>query len=226
MSATDPFPRERFAGTIRRLPRYGRLAWRVGRDPLLSRGRRAAVIAAAGYLASPIDAVPDFVPVLGRLDDIAVILAALRFAMAGLDPVRRREHLDAVGLRDDDLAEDLRTIGLTTTWTLRAGGRTTVRVVKTSATVGGAAVGAARDAAPVAAKAAGTATRAAGTAIGAATNVASSGVATAKDAAPRARDAAGRGGGKIRAGAAKVPRPSLPRRARDTSADRDKGTGI
>ena len=226
MSATDPFPRERFAGTIRRLPRYGKLAWRVGRDPLLSKARRAAVIAAAGYLASPIDAVPDVVPVLGRLDDIAVILAALRFAMAGLDPVRRREHLDAVGLRDDDLTEDLRTIGLTTTWTLRAGGRTTVRVVKTSATVGGAAVGAAREAAPVAAKAAGTATRAAGTAIGAATNVASSSVATAKDAAPRARDAARRGGGKVRAGVAKVPRPSLPRRARDSSDDLDLGTGI
>jgi len=136
VSDTDPFPRDRFTGTLRRMPRYGKLAWRVGRDPLLSKARRAAVIAAAGYLVSPIDAVPDVIPVIGRLDDIAVILAALRFAMAGLDPVRRREHLDAVGLKDDDLTEDLRTLGSTTAWTLRAGARTTARVTRRSASIG------------------------------------------------------------------------------------------
>ena len=139
MSTTDPFPRDRFAGTLRRMPRYGRLAWRVGRDPLISKARRAAVIAAAGYLVSPIDAVPDIIPVIGRLDDIAVILAALRFAMAGLDPVRRHEHLAAVGLKDDDLADDLRTLGATTTWTLRAGARTTARVTRRSASIGASA---------------------------------------------------------------------------------------
>ncbi len=147
MSTTDPFPRDRFAGTIRRMPRYGRLAWRVGRDPLISKARRAAVIAAAGYLVSPIDAVPDIIPVVGRLDDIAVILAALRFAMAGLDPARRREHLDAVGLADGDLAEDMRTLGVTTAWTLRAGARTTARITRRSATIGVAAARSGRRAA-------------------------------------------------------------------------------
>ena len=33
MSDTDPFPRERVAATLRRMPRYGKLAWRLGRDP-------------------------------------------------------------------------------------------------------------------------------------------------------------------------------------------------
>ena len=136
MSGTDPFPRDRFAATLRRMPRYLKLAWRLGRDPLISRARRAAVVAAAGYLMSPIDAIPDVIPVLGRLDDIAVVLAALRFAMAGLDPVRRREHLDAVGLEDGDLAEDLRTVGVATAWTLRVGARTTARATRTSATIG------------------------------------------------------------------------------------------
>ena len=140
MSDTDPFPRDRFATTMRRMPRYLKLAWRLGRDPLIGRARRAAVIAAAGYLVSPIDAVPGVIPVLGQLDDIAVVLAALRFAMAGLDPVRRREHLDAVGLADGDLAEDLRTVGVTTAWTLRVGARTTARLTRRSASVGGTAV--------------------------------------------------------------------------------------
>ena len=97
--AEDPFPRERVAATLRRMPAYLRLAWRLARDPLLSRARRAAVIAAAGYLASPIDLVPGVIPVIGQLDDIAVALAALKFALAGLDPERRREHLAVGGPR-------------------------------------------------------------------------------------------------------------------------------
>mgnify|MGYP003520209849 CR=1 FL=1 len=41
--ADDPFPHEAFGALIRRVPSYGRLAWRLGRDPLLSRARRAAL---------------------------------------------------------------------------------------------------------------------------------------------------------------------------------------
>ena len=57
---------------VRRLPGYGRLAWRLARDPRLSRRRRTAVAAAAAYLISPIDLVPGIIPVAGQLDDAAV----------------------------------------------------------------------------------------------------------------------------------------------------------
>jgi uncharacterized membrane protein YkvA (DUF1232 family) len=126
--AEDPFPRDRVVAMIRRLPAYLRLTWRLAKEPLLSRARKAAVAAAAGYLASPIDLVPGLIPVLGQLDDVAVALAAIRFALAGLSPERRREHLDAVGLTDGDLTEDLRTVGATSAWILRASARTTARV--------------------------------------------------------------------------------------------------
>jgi uncharacterized membrane protein YkvA (DUF1232 family) len=215
VSDTDPFPRDRFAATIRRMPRYAKLAWRLGRDPLLSRARRAAVVAAAGYIVSPIDAVPDVIPVLGRLDDIAVVLAALRFAMAGLDSQRRREHLDAVGLQDGDIAEDLRTLGVTTAWTLRMGGRTAARVMRQGVVIAGATAGAARDAAPVARQAAGTAR-----------TVAVRGASAASAAGRSARTAAAKGGGAIRAGAARLPAPGLPRRRRDGDPDGDAGSGI
>jgi len=129
----DPFPREAFGALVRRVPAYGRLAWRLGRDPLVSRARRAAVVAAAGYLASPIDLVPGILPVLGQLDDIAVVLAALRLALDGLDPARRHAHLVAVGLSDADLATDLRTLGSTGAWAGRAGVRTGRRVLGSGA---------------------------------------------------------------------------------------------
>ena len=144
--AEDPFPRERVAGTLKRMPAYLRLAWRLARDPLLSRARRAAVIAAAGYLASPIDLVPGVIPVIGQLDDIAFALAALKVALAGLDPQRRQEHLASVGLEDGDLAEDLRTVAVTSAWLVRAGVRTTGRAARTGGRI---AAGGARTASRV-----------------------------------------------------------------------------
>lgn len=126
--AEDLFPRERVIVMLRRLPAYLRLAWRLAKDPLLSRARRAAVVGAAGYLASPIDLVPGVIPVAGQLDDLAVALAAIRLALAGLSPDRRREHLEAVGLADQDLTDDLRTLGATTVWLGRAGLRASKRV--------------------------------------------------------------------------------------------------
>jgi uncharacterized membrane protein YkvA (DUF1232 family) len=231
VSDTDPFPRDRFAATVRRLPRYAKLAWRLGRDPLLSRARRAAVIAAAGYLVSPVDAVPDVIPVVGQLDDIAVVLAALRFAIAGLDPARRREHLDAVGLRDGDLAEDLRTVGVATAWTLRAGGRTTARVIRVSAAVAGKAAGTARHAAPVVA---GTATGAASAIRHHAPATGARVLDTAKPIAGRAASLAGsapsatrsavtKGASAARSGVSRLPRP---RRHEADDDHIDRGAGI
>lgn len=115
---------------IRRMPAYGRLAWRLGRDPLVSKARRAAVLGGAAYLASPIDLVPGFVPVLGQLDDIAVVLATLRIALDGLSPARRAAHLEAVGVADADLTTDLRTLGATGAWVGRAGLRATGRAAR------------------------------------------------------------------------------------------------
>ncbi|HEX5827755.1 MAG TPA: YkvA family protein [Candidatus Limnocylindrales bacterium] len=131
----DPFPRERVTLMARRMPAYLRLAWRLAKDPLLSKARRAAVIGAAGYLASPVDLVPGVIPVLGQLDDIAVAIAALKIALSGLDPERRRVHLESVGLGDDDLAADLRTLGATTAWIGRAGYRSSRRAVAASGRV-------------------------------------------------------------------------------------------
>jgi uncharacterized membrane protein YkvA (DUF1232 family) len=135
----DPFPRERVGAMVRRMPAYVRLAWRLGKDPLLSKARRATVIGAVGYLASPIDLVPGIIPVLGQLDDIAVALAAIRLALGGLDADRRRVHLEAVGLADDDLSADLRTVGATTAWIGRAGYRATRKTVVAGARALGAA---------------------------------------------------------------------------------------
>lgn len=128
----DPFPREPFAALVRRMPRYGKLALALGRDPAVGRARRAVVVAGAAYLLSPIDLVPGLIPILGQLDDLLVLFLAMRIALAGLSPERRRTHLAAAGIEEADFGADLRTLGVTTAWVGRRG----VHVAARAATVG------------------------------------------------------------------------------------------
>ena len=129
----DPFPREEALALLRRLPAYGRLALQLGRDPDLPVSRRGAVIGAAAYLLSPIDAVPGIIPVLGQLDDLVIIVAALRFALAGLSAQQRRRHLVAAGLSESVLTADERALVDVGAWTVRAATRTGARVGRVAA---------------------------------------------------------------------------------------------
>ena len=55
-------------------------ARRLRRDPRVPRRARVAVILAALWVVSPIDLVPEFIPVVGPLDDVVVVALALRYA--------------------------------------------------------------------------------------------------------------------------------------------------
>jgi uncharacterized membrane protein YkvA (DUF1232 family) len=50
----------------------------LARDPGVPRSARWTVLGLALYLASPIDLVPDFLPVVGYLDDVLIVLLVLR----------------------------------------------------------------------------------------------------------------------------------------------------
>ena len=102
------------------------------KDPAVSKHRRAALLAAAAYFASPIDLVPGIVPVLGQLDDLAVAMLAIRLALNALEPSRRQAHLAAAGLSDDTLREDIEAAGAIGAWTARAGARMGLRVGRTT----------------------------------------------------------------------------------------------
>ena len=60
---------------LRALPDLGRLMLRLVADPILPRAAKIALGAALVYLASPIDLIPDFVPLVGYIDDL--LIAAL-----------------------------------------------------------------------------------------------------------------------------------------------------
>ena len=52
-------------------------------DPRVEWWRKALLVAVIVYLASPIDLVPDFIPVAGQLDDAIVVVLALRLLLHG-----------------------------------------------------------------------------------------------------------------------------------------------
>jgi uncharacterized membrane protein YkvA (DUF1232 family) len=61
-------------------------------DERVPRRRKAVLVALAGYLALPIDLVPDFIPVAGQLDDLVIAALALRYALRGAGEPLLREH--------------------------------------------------------------------------------------------------------------------------------------
>lgn len=53
---------------------------RLRRDPRVPRRAKVAVAFAGLWVLSPIDLIPDFLPVIGPLDDVVVVALALRYA--------------------------------------------------------------------------------------------------------------------------------------------------
>jgi uncharacterized membrane protein YkvA (DUF1232 family) len=53
---------------------------RLRSDPRVPRRAKVAVVLAGLWLASPIDLLPEFLPVIGPLDDVVVVALALRYA--------------------------------------------------------------------------------------------------------------------------------------------------
>lgn len=62
----------------RLLPDLVRLVKRLAVDPEVPTGVRVRLWCALGYLALPVDLIPDFVPVLGVADDAIVVALVLR----------------------------------------------------------------------------------------------------------------------------------------------------
>lgn len=63
---------------MRLLPDLLRLLKRLASDPTMPRGIRVRLALLLGYLALPIDLIPDFIPVLGYADDAIIVAFVLR----------------------------------------------------------------------------------------------------------------------------------------------------
>lgn len=93
--------RTRLADLLRLVPDVVRLLRRLVADRSVPRSVRVALVVLLGYLLLPIDLVPDFIPVVGYLDDAIVVAIALRFVTerAGADALDRHWPGTPEGLR-------------------------------------------------------------------------------------------------------------------------------
>ncbi len=96
-----------FWTVVKRLPVYLRLVVALAKDPEVPHRARTVLAVGGAYMVSPIDLVPGVIPVAGQLDDLYVLLIAIRQAvkMSPVDVADR--HLLALDLDRATLDEDL-----------------------------------------------------------------------------------------------------------------------
>jgi uncharacterized membrane protein YkvA (DUF1232 family) len=88
------------------VPRLARLLWRLSRDPRVPPRTKATLFIIAGYLASPVDVVPDFLAGVGQIDDLIMVAFALDQMLNRVPDEVVREHWDG----DEDVLEVVRQI--------------------------------------------------------------------------------------------------------------------
>ena len=87
-------------GALRLLPDVLRLVRRLAADRALPRAVRIRLWLLLAYLVSPLDLVPDFIPVIGYADDVVVVAWALRSVVrrAGREALIRHWPGEPAGL--------------------------------------------------------------------------------------------------------------------------------
>lgn len=87
----EPDP-TRLRDVLRLVPDVVGLVRRLASDPTLPRGVRVRLGLLLVYLASPLDLVPDFVPVIGYADDAIVVALVLRAVVRSAGPEALDRH--------------------------------------------------------------------------------------------------------------------------------------
>jgi uncharacterized membrane protein YkvA (DUF1232 family) len=101
-------PRQLIQDSILMIPNLVKLIGRLLADPRVPRRSKMALGAAAAYVASPIDLIPEVIPVIGWADDIIVLMMALDALISRTGPEIVQEHWDGpndlLGLIEDVLS--------------------------------------------------------------------------------------------------------------------------
>jgi len=90
-----------------RAPVYGRLVWSLLRDDRVPPAQKAVLAVALGYVVLPIDLLPDRLPILGVVDDVAVAVIAIDLFLDGVPAALLEEKLDELGIERAWLERDL-----------------------------------------------------------------------------------------------------------------------
>ncbi len=95
-----------FVPVASRVPVYARLVWALAADSRVPASRKAILVGAAGYVLFGRDIIPDEIPVLGGIDDLAVVVLAVEIFLDGipdeiLDEKLKELEIDRAAFRRD-----------------------------------------------------------------------------------------------------------------------------
>lgn len=88
------YGRERLREAARFIPNMAKLVTTLARDRRVPISRKLGLALLAGYLAMPFDLIPDFIPVLGAMDDIFLTSVVLGWVAQAVPQEVLREHWD------------------------------------------------------------------------------------------------------------------------------------
>ncbi len=98
LDTTDPVPvrtrQEVLKEAVLLVPNLAKLLFRLLRDKRVPRRRRLSMAVVGAYVASPVDVIPDFVPVLGSIDDLLVLAFAVDYLLKASPEEVIEEHWD------------------------------------------------------------------------------------------------------------------------------------
>ena len=73
-----------------------RLAWRLMREPRVPLVAKALPVLAALYVVSPLDFIPDVLPVLGQVDDLGILILSVKLFLRMCPSAASSFHADAI----------------------------------------------------------------------------------------------------------------------------------
>jgi uncharacterized membrane protein YkvA (DUF1232 family) len=97
----------RLASIMIRLPYYSRVIWGLARDPRVPLPMKGLLMGALAYVVMPFDLVPDAIPIVGRADDLTVVLLTLDLFIHNAPAAVRAEHMSRARSGTADLDADL-----------------------------------------------------------------------------------------------------------------------
>ena len=115
MSYSNKFSKKEFAEKITRIAKragaklvYAALIlYYTLQSDKVSKSDKDFIIGALGYMISPIDVIPDAIPIAGLTDDLAVLLYVLKKVWSGIDPeiVEQAKKKLSRWFDEDEIAE-------------------------------------------------------------------------------------------------------------------------
>lgn len=121
-----------FVPLASRATSYGRLVLDLAVDGRVHWSRKAVLAAAAAYIVSPVDLVPDWVPFIGRIDDVMVTILALDLFLEGVPRELMIDKMYALGIDGRELERDLETVRRLLPWPVRSAGRRLPQLLETA----------------------------------------------------------------------------------------------